>query len=120
MHINIKIGKKVFLYHVSCDFKPAATVWRQGERLHSHACVARLVDYDRLARLIHIVVHAEVGSHTMQQHTVIRSHLRKLLILVTACDTKNKVVSMYLSFQQVFHKYFYKSLFYNAEAVLKS
>lgn len=51
---------------------------------YSHARVARLVDNNSLPGLIHIVVHPEVGSNTMQQHTMIRSHLRKLLILVTA------------------------------------
>lgn len=58
--------------------------------MHSHACVSRLVDDDSLARLIHIVVHPEVGCHTMQQHSVIRCHLRKLLILVTAAGKKIK------------------------------
>lgn len=52
------------------------------QKVHSHACVACFVDDDSLACLINIVVHAEVGSHTVEQHAVIRSHLRKLFILV--------------------------------------
>lgn len=63
-------------------------LWFQDWNGHSHACVASLVDDDSLSCLIYIVVHAKVGSHTVQQHTVIRSHLRKFLILVTAKDRK--------------------------------
>lgn len=48
-----------------------------------HACVTGLVDDDRFARLVHVVIHAKIGSDSMQQHAVIRGHLRELLILIT-------------------------------------
>ena len=53
---------------------------------NSHARVARLVNDDSLARLVHIVVHAKVCGHPVQQHAVVRGHLGKLLILVTASE----------------------------------
>lgn len=73
----------------------------QSQELHSHARVARFVDDDSLARLINVMVHAKVGSHAVQQHAMIRSHLRKLLVLVTVRDIKQKAVRIF-SFNTVF------------------
>lgn len=47
-----------------------------------HACVTRLVDNDRLPGLVNVMVHAEVGSYPVQQHPVVRGHLRELLKLI--------------------------------------
>lgn len=58
--------------------------------MHSHACVASFIDDDCFACLINIVVHAKVSSHTVQQHTMVRGHLRKLLVLVTKRQHKRK------------------------------
>lgn len=44
-----------------------------------HACAAGPVDDDRPARLVHIMLHAKVGRYPMDQHTVVRRHLRELL-----------------------------------------
>lgn len=44
-----------------------------------HARAAGPVDDDRPARLVYIMLHAEVGRHPMDQHTVVRRHLRELL-----------------------------------------
>lgn len=44
-----------------------------------HACAARPVDDDRFARLVYIVLHAKIGRHPMDQHTVVGRHLRELL-----------------------------------------
>lgn len=43
-----------------------------------HACAAGPVDDDRLAGLIYIVLHAKVGRHPMDKHTVVGRHLREL------------------------------------------
>jgi len=84
-HKNLNQCNRIEL-DVERDVEPVHVLGRltkTSQEHHSHARVARLVDDDSLSRLIHIVVHAKVGSHPMQQHSVIRSHLRKLLILVT-------------------------------------
>ena len=44
-----------------------------------HASAAGPVDDDRFARLVYIVLHAKVGRHPMDQHTVVGRHVRKLL-----------------------------------------
>lgn len=61
-----------------------------SQYVHSHACVASFIDDDCFACLINIVVHAKVSSHTVQQHTMVRGHLRELLVLVTKSNTKGK------------------------------
>lgn len=48
-------------------------------RAYIHACAARPVDDDRLACLVYIVLHAKVGRHPVDQHTVVRRHVRELL-----------------------------------------
>lgn len=63
---------------------------RQEQRGRSHSCVARFVDDDRFPRLVHIVVHAKVGCHAVQQHAMIGGHLRELLVLVTGGEAKRK------------------------------
>lgn len=47
--------------------------------MYIHACAARPVDDDRLACLVYIVLHAKVGRHPVDQHTVVRRHVRELL-----------------------------------------
>lgn len=52
----------------------------QEERDRSlHACPARGVDDDRLACVVHIVLHAKVGRHPVDQHAVVRRHGSELL-----------------------------------------
>ena len=47
-----------------------------------HSCVTGLVDNDCLPSLVNIMVHAKVGSYPVQQHPMVRGHLRELLKLV--------------------------------------
>lgn len=47
-----------------------------------HSCVTGLVDNDCLPSLVHIMVHAKVGSYPVQQHPMVRGHLRELLELI--------------------------------------
>lgn len=47
-----------------------------------HSCVTGLVDDDRLPGLVDVMVHAKVGGYPVQQHPVVRGHLRELLKLV--------------------------------------
>lgn len=47
-----------------------------------HSCVTRLVDNNRLPSLVNVMVHAEVGSYPVQQHPMVRGHLRELLKLI--------------------------------------
>lgn len=51
---------------------------RTGSCAHVHARAAGPVDDDRLSRLIHVVLHAEVGRHPVDQHAVVGGHLREL------------------------------------------
>lgn len=44
-----------------------------------HACAAGPVDDDRLACLVYVVLHAKVGRHPVDQHTVVRRHVGELL-----------------------------------------
>ncbi len=44
-----------------------------------HARVAGPVDDHRLACLVYIVLHAKVGRHPMDQHTVVGRHVREFL-----------------------------------------
>lgn len=77
--------------YTAISLQPAVEIQRQDLKQRSHSCVARFVDDDRLPRLIHVVVHAKVGCYTMQQHAMIGSHLRELLVLVTGGETKQKM-----------------------------
>lgn len=65
----------------------ASSLWCQVRCAQSkkkkflHASVACLVDDDCFARLVHVVVHAEISCNSMKQHAMVGGHLRKLLIL---------------------------------------
>lgn len=54
-------------------------VHKHTETLCLHARAAGPVDDDRLACLVYIVLHAKVGRHPMDQHTVVGRHMRELL-----------------------------------------
>lgn len=59
-----------------------------------HACAAGPVDDDRLACMVYIVFHAEVGRHPMDQHAVVGRHLRELL-KGTETNKEKKKTEMY-------------------------
>lgn len=44
-----------------------------------HPGAAGPVDDDRLARLVYVVIHAKVGRHSMDHHTMVGRHVRELL-----------------------------------------
>lgn len=69
---------------------PAAS-YRRDLKRRSHPRVARFVDDDRLPRLVHVVVHAKVGCHAMQQHAVVGGHLREFLVLVAGGEREHKM-----------------------------
>lgn len=62
-----------------------------------YACAAGPVDDDRLACLVYIVLHAKVGCHPMDQHTVVGRHVRELLKGTIAGDEVDHVL---LQFKQ--------------------
>lgn len=50
---------------------------------YSHSGIAGFVDNDGLPRLVDVVVEAEVGRHSVQQHPVVRGHRGKLSLLAS-------------------------------------
>lgn len=72
-------------------------VYLVQETLLWYARAAGPVDDDRLACLIYIVLHAKVGRHPMDQHTVVGRHMRELLKGTIAGDEVDHVL---LQFKQ--------------------
>lgn len=56
------------------DVRTLVRAWRACV----HARAAGPVDDDGLSRLVHVVLHAEVGRHPVDQHAVVGRHLREL------------------------------------------
>lgn len=57
-----------------------------------HACVAGPVDDDRLACLVYIVLHAKVGRHPMDKHSVVGRHVWELLKRAERGRNRGKIV----------------------------
>lgn len=59
------------------QYKIVAYVFLEARVRYSH--VLRSRDDDTLTRLIDVVLHAEVSRHPVDEHTIVRRHVRKLV-----------------------------------------